>query len=467
MAETVIHWFRRDLRLHDNPALHAASKASSCVIPVYILSQWKVQHRWTGPRRQQFLCDCLDSLDQSLRHRGARLVIRHGPPLAALEQLIVDSKATAVYFNRDVDLFGAKVESSLHALCARLGVACHDFKDAVLHEPSEIQTQQGNPYRVYTPYSRVWLTKEKTSCLGLPQPFMVPQGVTSLPLPTLDWWQLSVPVSTHSSLAAGEDAARKRLDYAIENVLAGYAEKRDLPAGQNTSRLSQDLRFGLLSIREIYHRVIKSMENARTESVRQSHLVYLKELAWREFYIQILHYCPEVLEHEFNPEYRQLIWDHDNAKLERWKSGVTGFPLVDAGMRELLATGFMHNRVRMIVSMFLTKDLHIDWREGEKHFMQHLLDGEIASNNGGWQWSAGTGADAAPYFRIQNPWTQTKRFDPEGTYIKSWVPELRHLPAAAFFQAPSPGLPLARGYPLPMVDHATERDETLARFKKR
>jgi deoxyribodipyrimidine photo-lyase len=198
--------------------------------------------------------------------------------------------------------------------------------------------------------------------------------------------------------------------------------------------------------------------------VKSSVSTFVKELAWREFYMAVLAHWPEVLETDFNPAFRNMSWDSPEDLIEAWQQGRTGFPIVDAGMRQLLATGWMHNRVRMIVSMFLTKDLHTHWRLGESFFMQHLVDGEIASNNGGWQWSAGTGADAAPYFRIQNPWTQTKRYDPDGAYIKRWVPELRDVPVAKFLEPPTH--PLAPGYPLPIVDHSTERDRTLARFKK-
>jgi deoxyribodipyrimidine photo-lyase len=199
---------------------------------------------------------------------------------------------------------------------------------------------------------------------------------------------------------------------------------------------------------------------------RENFHIYLKELAWREFYFALLHFYPEVLQHEFAAQWRGLAWEQPDEKLTAWQQGKTGFPIVDAGMRELLATGHMHNRVRMIVAMFLTKDLHYDWRLGESWFMQHLIDGEIASNNGGWQWSAGTGADAAPYFRIQNPWSQTQRFDPQGLYIKRWVPELAQVPAK-LLQAPPPlGRSLAAGYPAPIVDHDTERKRTLAFFQQ-
>ena len=244
-----------------------------------------------------------------------------------------------------------------------------------------------------------------------------------------------------------------------------YGSTRDTPSLQGTSRISQDLRFGLISIRTIHAEVMKSRAAAKAAE-RVGIDIYLKELAWREFYFAILHHFPNVLAEEFNPDWRGLPWDAPNAHFEAWKNGRTGFPIVDAGMRELLATGFMHNRVRMITAMFLTKDLHIDWRLGESYFMQHLLDGEIASNNGGWQWSAGTGADAAPYFRIQNPWSQTARYDPQGSYIKRWVPELAAVDPKKFLEAPADGKPLAPGYPLPCVDHKSERERTLAIFKR-
>jgi deoxyribodipyrimidine photo-lyase len=211
---------------------------------------------------------------------------------------------------------------------------------------------------------------------------------------------------------------------------------------------------------------MKAREASASAVERSGIDTFIKELAWREFYFAILWHFPHVLEHEFSAEWRGLAWHEPGGNFEAWKEGRTGFPLVDAGIRELLATGFMHNRVRMIVAMFLTKDLHLDWRLGEQFFMRHLVDGEIASNNGGWQWSAGTGADAAPYFRIQNPWTQSKRHDPNGDYIRRWVPELAKVPAAALHEAPKNGRPLAAGYPLPCVDHSTERDRTLAIFKK-
>lgn len=463
---TALHWFRRDLRLTDNTALHHATQAARQVIPVYVLSDWKSTHGWTGPTRQQFLCGSLESLSRNLDALGSRLLFRAGRADEQIAQLIRDTGAQAVFFNRDYEPFGRAMEARVRQVCAGLGVACHDYKDSVLHEPAEVLTGGGAPYRVYTPYSRNWLSLEKTAPLPAVKSLGPAPAATlhSLPQPTLEHWRL--PACTAALPAPGERAARDRMRHFIDSgILAAYGQQRNVPAGQTTSRLSQDLRFGLLSIRELHQRCTRAAAGL-SPTGKASVETYIKELAWREFYMAILFHYPEVFDTEFNPEFRGIPWPGTDAAFAAWAQGRTGFPIVDAGMRELLATGFMHNRVRMIVSMFLTKDLHCHWRLGESHFMQHLVDGENASNNGGWQWSAGTGADAAPYFRIQNPWTQTARYDPDGAYIRTWVPELKNIPAERFQAPPADHRPLAPGYPLPIVDHATERDRTLARFAR-
>jgi len=459
----VIHWFRRDLRIADNLALLAAAQCGSPVVPAYVLSDWKESHHWTGPKRQHFLCGCLTSLAGNLTTIGGRLIIRQGEATEQLRKLIVESRATALYFNRDPDPFGKATEQKIEAMCSDLGVACHPFADSTLHGPDEILTQSALPYRVFTPYSRNWLSQSKEAPVSKPSELQTPDELQSLPLPTVETWGLDTPVGEF--VEPGERAARQRLKTAVEKRIGRYRQLRDLPAEEATSRISQDLRFGLISIRTVYAKAMAAISTAST-SERDGIETFIKELAWREFYFAILHHFPNVLDEEFNADWRGLPWDEPDWKYEAWTQGRTGFPIIDAGMRQLLATGFMHNRVRMITAMFLTKDLHIDWRHGESFFMQHLLDGEIASNNGGWQWSAGTGADAAPYFRIQNPWSQTARYDPQGTYIKRWVPELRDVPAARLMEAPKDGRPLAPGYPLPIVDHGTERARTLAIFKR-
>ncbi len=446
----VIHWFRRDLRLSDNLSLNAAISHSDEVIPLYILSDWKKDHLWTGEKRQQFLCECLASLSQNIDHIGGALIIRQGHAVTELFKLVKESKAEAIYLNQDVDPFGQAIEAKLKE---ESPVPVFTHQDAALHGVTEVLKGDGTPYRVYTPFSKRWLPLEKPKPTGRPKKLKTPEGISSLPLPNLKTWDLGS--SNPEIVAGGEKAARARMKEALSKRISKYDDTRDIPSIPGTSRLSQDLRWGTLSIRELYQQAQKCGSEQ-----------YLKELAWREFYFQILHHFPEVLKLEFNADWRGLPWDEPSTQFEAWKNGQTGFPIIDAGIRELLKTGFMHNRVRMIVAMFLTKDLHLDWRLGEQFFAQHLLDGEIASNNGGWQWSAGTGADAAPYFRIQNPWSQTKRFDPQGLYIKKWVPELSETDPKLFLAPPEDGEAIAEGYPTPIVDHSDERNRTLAIFKK-
>jgi deoxyribodipyrimidine photo-lyase len=458
----VIHWFRRDLRIADNTALNSASR-EGCVIPVYILSDWQGTHHWTGPHRQHFLCGCLGSLSRNLGAIDGRLIIRCGDALEELEKLAKETGAEAIHFNRDPDPFGKKTEERLQKLCDKLGIRCTGHDDVSLHTPEEILTQSGTPYKVFTPYSRNWLGLEKPAPLPTAKELHTPDDIPSLDLPTVAHWSLETPAADLPE--PGERAARLRMDRAVSEIITTYAARRDLPAEDGTSRLSQDLRYGLISIRTLFRKCMEARISA-APSAKASIDIYIKELAWREFYFAILHHFPHVLDHEFNGEWKGLPWDEPAETFELWKQGRTGFPIVDAGMRQLLATGFMHNRVRMISAMFLTKDLHIDWKLGESHFMQHLTDGEIASNNGGWQWSAGTGADAAPYFRIQNPWSQTAKHDPDGIYIKRWIPELANIHPKLFLAPPENNRPMAPGYPLPCVDHKTERDRTLAIFKK-
>ena len=466
---TAIHWFRRDLRITDNTALNAAAAAHDHVVPVFVPSNWQRDHHWCGAARQEFLCGCLASVAKDLEAKGGRLILRDGPADEALEKLIRETGATAVYFARDPDPYGRAMEARVAAMARRLGVTVHPQQDHALHERDEVLTGGGTPYRVFTPYARAWLKLDKPAPGRTLARLSTPPGIASLALPVLAKWGLT---SDAKIIEPGEPAARKRLGRFLDGPVFDYGTLRDIPVAENTSRLSQDLRWGLLSIREIHARCTDIAAHA-TAAQRRSIAVWINELIWREFYFHVLWHTPEVLDHEFQPETRALKWrDHwrpdeqaGGEEFQRWCAGQTGFPIVDAGMRQLAATGFMHNRVRMIVAMFLTKDLHVWWMHGESWFMRRLVDGEIASNNGGWQWSASTGTDAAPYFRIQNPWSQAKRFDPDGDYIRRWVPELRDVPGPRLGEPPTPGLPLAKGYPLSMVDHATERDAALEMFR--
>ncbi len=466
--KTAIHWFRRDFRLTDNTALNAAAAAAANVIPVYILSEWTQHHHWTGPNRQEFICDCLRVLAGDLKEIGGRLIIRHGAADDVLGKLAAETGAEAIFFNRDPDPFGRKVEGSVEAMGKACGVAVHAHKDIALHERDDLRAGSGNTYRAYAPYLKGWLKLPKPSVGPRLRKLHTPDAVRSEPLPTLAHWKIKSDGA--KLIAAGEHAAQARLrEFLGEDgtVAAGYADHRGTPAGQTTSRFSQDLRWGLLSIRDLYHWVRACADEGSPE-VRNSLEKFSSELAWRDFYMQVLYHFPEVLKDAYTPVMRGLPWKwakDDPEPFARWCEGRTGFPIVDAGMRQLNATGFMHNRLRMITSMFLTKDLRIHWRDGEAYFMRKLVDGEIASNNGGWQWSAGTGADAAPFFRIQNPWTQSEKFDPQGDYIHEWVPELRGVPFGRLHvPLATAGLRLENDYPPPMVDHSAERDRTLEMF---
>ena len=466
---TALHWFRRDLRLTDNPALAAAVAAHDRVVPVYVVSEWRREHHWCGAPRQEFLCGCLVSLAKNIAAKGGRLIVRRGRADAALEKLVRETGADAIYFNRDPDPFGRAMEGRVAKMAAELGVKVLAHKDVAIHERDEVLTGGGTPFRVFTPYSKVWLKLDKPAPTPAIGRFSTPPEIAGDLLPTLATWGLT---SDAQILKPGEAAARRRLERFLDGPIGDYAATRNVPLGGCNSRLSQDLRHGTLSVREVYAKcaALAAAEPRQARSIG----TYVNELIWREFYLQVLWHWPEVLDRELQEKYRDLKWrDHwrpesapGGEAFQRWCAGQTGFPIVDAGMRELNATGYMHNRVRMITAMFLTKDLHVWWMHGESWFMRRLVDGEIASNNGGWQWSASTGTDAAPYFRIQNPWSQTARFDPAGDYIRKWIPELRDVPPPRLCEPPAPGLPLAKGYPLPIVDHHRERDAALEMFRR-
>ena len=465
----VIHWFRRDFRITDNTALTAAVAAVAAagpdgeVIPVYIASEWEGSHEWTGSARQEFLCGCLASLAKNLEAIGGRLIIRRGDAVEELEKLVAETGATEIFANRDPDPFGRAVEARLEIMAKARGLELFLPKDACIHEQHEVLTGQGTIFRVFTPYSKVWFGLPKRTPGPAIKKLTTPTDISSLPLPQLSDWGLS---SSTILPEPGERAARERLKVFIAGPIAFYGERRDLMGVNGTSHLSQDLRFGLISPRQIYA-AAKNVEESLPPEERRSAMKFLAEIVWREFYMQLLWHYPELLKQEFNTTWRGMEWPGLKGcpeAFERWCTGRTGFPIVDAAMRQLAATGWMHNRSRMITAMFLTKDLHLDWRLGEAFFMRSLVDGEIASNNGGWQWSAGTGADAAPYFRIQNPWSQTKRYDPEGTYIRTWIPELRNVANASLLEPSADGRFIAPGYPAPMLNHSAERDRTLELF---
>ncbi|MFQ3661515.1 MAG: deoxyribodipyrimidine photo-lyase [Chloroflexaceae bacterium] len=477
----MIHWFRRDLRLGDNAALTAAARASGgAVLPVFILDEAILFGRFASPGRTAWLLENLRALDAALRAQGLRLILRRGDPLRELLALARESGAAGVYWNRDYTPYAIRRDSAVKQALRASGLAAHSFKDAVIFEMDEVLTDAGTAYSVYTPYARRWRQRlAAEGCAVYPLPRLSPAAPwpASLPIPTLADLGLRCDVPLPP---AGEAAARERLrrfaDLQRQPGIATYAVQRERPAIEGTSRLSPYLRLGVLGIRTTLRAALdlEVAPEALTPPVRDSLERWIGELAWRDFYVQVLYHFPHVLRSAFKREYDALEWENDPALIAAWQEGRTGYPIVDAAMRQLRQEGWMHNRARMIVASFLTKDLLVDWRYGERHFMRLLLDGDPAANNGGWQWAAGTGTDAQPYFRIFNPVSQGKKFDPDGAYVRRYVPELAAVPPQ-YIHTPHllppaeqirAGVQLGRDYPLPVVDHPTRRAMALDVYGK-
>lgn len=466
---TVIHWFRRDLRLQDNLALHAAFRSGARVLPVFVLDPSILRSRQSDSTRMAFLLRSLDALDESLRALGSRLVVRYGDPLPVLIQLVREMGVSALYVNRDYSPYATRRDARL---LREMPVPIHAFDDEVLIPPADILKPDLSPYTVYTPYKNVWrkLPKPPVSLIELtPDLFVDAARAPAGDIPTLADLGFSPAIALPQT---GEAYAVNRLhEFAAADIYT-YAESRNNlivhpfaeAREKGPSYLSPYFRFGLLSPRQAYWTARTAYEAAPDEAARQSVTAWVDELIWREFYVQILAHFPHVQEGSFKREYDQLEWRTSPDELAAWKEGMTGYPVVDAAMRQLRQVGWLPNRARMIVASFLSKDLLIHWREGEAHFMQHLLDGDPAQNNGGWQWSAGTGTDAQPYFRIFNPSAQSQKFDPEGIYLRHWLPELRDVPLEHVHTPWTLGTKIS-GYPTPIVDHGEARDRTLAAFK--
>ncbi len=453
MTETVLWWLRRDLRLEDNPALRLALNGERRVVPVFVLDPYLLAR--PAEERQAFLFAGLRALDTDLRARGSRLVVRKGSPLEVLTQLTAESGASAVYAEEDTSPYSRRRDAQVaDALTLRL------VTGATVFPAAQVRKANGSPYTVFTPYSKAW---KSLPFPGAPQPAparlpAVPDALTSLPLP-------STPAP--ADFPAGEAEADRRLQAFLDGRIAAYAEQRDRMDLEGTSSLSPYLRFGMLSARKAAWAALEAARQAPHPQARRGAETWLNELIWREFYHAILFAFPFVLHTAFNPSMRAVPWRNAPAELEAWQEGRTGYPVVDAAMRQLAATGWMHNRARMITASFLTKDLLINWQLGERWFMRNLVDGDLAANNGGWQWAAGTGTDAAPYFRIFNPSLQSARFDPQGVYIRRWLPELSHASLDGLHDPNrlTPAERRAANYPPPIVDHAAARERTLRLYR--
>jgi deoxyribodipyrimidine photo-lyase len=458
-----LHWFRSDLRLRDNTALAAAATRADELACVFVLDDRLLAGPRSGAARSRFLHASLESLAAGLAGRGHALIVRRGDPRLEVPRLAAAAGAGLVTWNRDPSPYARSRDAAVRAALERAGVRSLDCKDRVLFESGEVRTRAGGPFRVFTPFRNAWRARLRDERPepggGLRLPRSIP-GLDAGTLPSPD--SLGAKDDGTELPPAGEAAARRRLETFLAGPIRDYARLRDLPARDATSRLSPYLRFGAISARSCVDAALDVA--AREPGFAAGAEKWLDELVWREFYSAILEENPRVLRRAFRAEFERVRWEDDDAAFEAWCHGRTGYPFVDAAMRQLRATGWMHNRARMVVASFLVKDLLLDWRRGERFFMERLVDGDPASNNGGWQWAASTGTDAQPWFRIFHPVTQGERFDPDGAYARRFVPELRGVPDRFVqrpWQAPRP----PAGYPRPIVDHAERRRMALARFE--
>lgn len=457
---TQLVWFRNDLRLTDNPALTAALAHGEALEACYLITpeQW-AEHDW-APAKTELLLRSLQSLAEDLARLGIPFHIlslsRFRDSSDALATLCRERGLSHVHANEEYAVNERHRDSQVLARLRQHRRALKIHRDQTVVPVDRLLTGQHQAYSVFTPYSRrwwQWLGEHPVTLL--PRPKAQSKPYTPAEVPTLTDWRSSLA----NWLEAGETGAHRALEAFIESRIHRYGEARDFPAQSTTSVLSPYLALGILSPRQCLVAAREAMnDSASAESAR----AWVNELAWRDFYIQILYHYPRVSRHQpFRSETQALPWQPTGQAFERWATGDTGIPLVDAAMRQLNTTGWMHNRLRMVAAMFLSKNLFIDWREGERYFMQRLVDGYLPSNNGGWQWSASTGTDAAPYFRIFNPVTQSERFDPDGAFIRQYVPEIAHLKGKALFNPDG----RVSGYPSPMVDLKASRKEAIARFQ--
>jgi deoxyribodipyrimidine photo-lyase len=463
-------WFRRDLRVEDHAALHHALRSSDRVACVFVFDTDLLAGLPRDDRRVQFIHASLGELDARLRAWGAYLIVRHGRAADEIVRLANDLEVESVFANHDYEPAAVARDREVQQRLREAGRSLQTFKDQVIFEKDEVLTQAGGPFSVFTPYKNAWLKRLAAHPEALGAFDIAPWADRFAPapaghaLPSLD--ALGFVPNAAPVEAAGMSGARQLLDSFLERIDA-YQKERDFPALDSTSRLSAHLRFGTLSIRSLVRLLAgRSGDGAQT---------WLSELIWREFYMMILQRHPRVVTQSFKAQFDKLRWEEGKEADESfaaWCEGRTGYPLVDAAMAQLNRTGFMHNRLRMVTASFLTKDLGISWVRGERYFALKLNDYELSSNNGGWQWAASTGCDAQPWFRIFNPVTQSKRFDPDGAFIRRWLPQLAGLEGAAI-HAPwlakpaameRAGLVLGRDYPHPIVDHEQARAKTLARF---
>ena len=468
-----IVWFRQDLRLSDNPALTHALESHSVVIPVYIHSQHEEGDWPAGGATRWWLHHSLMSLDRDLQARGSRLLLRAGNALDLLQKLVAETGANAVYWNRRYEPAITARDQIVKSELRNTGLIAESFNGSLLFEPWEVATKTGGPYQVFTPFWKACLAKS-----GISAPLPVPPAI---PCPSkwpesealADWKLLPKirwDVGFLTEWSPGETGAAQLLERFLKQAVSTYRESRNLPGISGTSRLSPHLHFGEIGPRQIWHAVHHTFRGRPPEDAQ----TFLSEIGWREFAYHILYHFPTTPTKPLRADFERFHWETNAEQLRAWHRGLTGYPIVDAGMRELWTTGWMHNRVRMIVGSFLTKHLRLSWTEGARWFWDTLVDADLASNTMGWQWIGGCGADAAPYFRVFNPMMQGEKFDPQGTYVRRWVPEIAKLSDKTIHQPWSAtadelrraGVKLGQTYPLPLVDHAEARNMALAAFSQ-
>ncbi|PWG61278.1 cryptochrome/photolyase family protein [Spiribacter halobius] len=473
-----IVWFRRDLRLADNPALQAACAGNRPIVPVYVHAPEELGAWAPGAASDWWLHQSLAALAGELRELGLDLVLRRGPSLQALTRLIRETGADAVHWNRLYEPAIIARDREIKAELRRAGLEVHSHNAALLHEPWTVQTGTGGDYRAFTPFWKACRRREEPPAPA-PAPTQLAAPAGGLPegepldamglLPAIRWDR-----KLEGHWQPGSAGAEARLAAFLDDGLASYDEGRDLPAQPATSRLSPHLHFGEIGPRQVWHAVQRRLARDGAGSLTAGAEAFLAEVGWREFAYHVLFHHPGFPDEPLNPRFSRFPWREDDGRLRHaWERGETGLPMVDAGMRELWATGWMHNRVRMVTGSLLVKNLRLPWQQGERWFWDTLVDADLASNSLGWQWVAGSGADAAPYFRVFNPVRQGERFDPDGEYVARWIPELAGLPAQhrhAPWQAPASalraaGLRLDEHYPRPVVDLKRSREEALEAFQ--
>lgn len=472
-AAPVLLLFRTDLRLHDNRALHAAAASGKPVIAVYVRDDGLGGIRALGGARRWWLHHSLESLTADLEAKGLRLVLRVGTPVDVVGGLVRETKAELVLWNRRYDPPAAKLDAELKSDLARRGIAHESFDGQLLHEPTLLKTGSGGPFKVYSPFWRAMIAS------GEPRdPVAVPGRLRAFEKSpksdTLSDWKL---LPTHPDWAGGlretwepgERGARRRLDAFLKSGIEGYGDGRDIPGRESTSRLSPHLAHGEISPHEIWHATLTRKNAAGPGDAEK----FRKELAWREFSYHLLFHNPDLAEANFNARFDAFPWSGSAKSIDSWKRARTGYPIVDAGMRQLWQTGWIHNRVRMIVASFLIKHLMVDWREGEAWFWDTLVDADPANNAASWQWVAGSGADAAPYFRIFNPILQGEKFDGDGRFVRAFLPEIADLPdrvlhkpwGASKAELSKAGVKLGDTYPVPLVEHDRARQRALDAYQ--